>query len=118
MLLVRTLERDIVWRRQMPLFALSVAAALLLADTAMAQEFPTTGQVYNTRENNFLTYDCSKRSGENRIDCKFVQISIRKKAKPEDLEGRISDAKKQFSDQVKGLEKTCPFISIYLMAIK
>ena len=67
-----------------------------------------------------MSYDCRKRPDENRIDCKFVQTSIRKKAKPEDLPKRLNEAKKQFPEYLKEMEKPerCQQISELLAMIQ
>jgi hypothetical protein len=84
------------------------------------QDYPTTGLVYNTRENSSIVYDCNKSANESRLNCKLTQTSIRKKAKPEDRGARLANAKKQFAAALKDLEdpQTCQFMTKFMAAIK
>lgn len=82
---------------------------LFFANTAYAQlDVPTTGMLYNTQEASLLTYNCHK-SDNAKLDCEFIQTSVRKKSKPAELEKKIEDAKKQFPDALKEIssDKSC-----------
>lgn len=77
--------------------------------------YPTKGLIYNTTEDSSLTYNCTKlQSGF--LECEFVQTSVRKISKPEDLKKKIEQAKTQFPDAVKeySSEKVCESTNTYL----
>lgn len=76
-----------------------------VASTACAENAPTFGTVYNQREDSSLTYTCTPQ-GAQRLRCDFIQTSITKKAKPEDLEKRLADARKAYPNVVKDLADT------------
>ena len=76
-----------------------ISTAIGLPSWAGGLEYPTSGIVYNTKENSSLTYHCTKR--EQLLECEFTQMSVRKKAKPEDLAKRLADAKKQLPAAIK-----------------
>ena len=55
---------------------------ILLSNNAFAfDDYPKMGIVYNTIENNSLTYDCKLLSNWN-LKCDFTQTSIRKRTRP------------------------------------
>ena len=72
-----------------------VGVWLLFTTSAIAEEMPTSGIVYNTKETNSLVYFCEKNRG-NTLDCDFTQTRVRKKAKAEDLKTRLDQARKGF----------------------
>ncbi|MDD2325625.1 MAG: hypothetical protein PHW63_06460 [Alphaproteobacteria bacterium] len=97
--------------RKLPfLFLCAVVLLIFLpifSASALDEKHPTNGIIYNTVENSSLTYECSL-SSQKDLECQFVQVSVRKKAKPEDLLKKIEIAKKQFPDAVKELkDKDC-----------
>jgi hypothetical protein len=82
----------------------AITAAGIGMSFAEAEERPTAGMVYHTTENSSLKYFCEDLDAEH-IECEFTQVSIRQKAKPEDLEKRLKHldenyaaAKKEFKD--------------------
>ncbi len=68
---------------------------LLWATGVIADETPSSGIVYNTKEIHSLVYFCEK-SQDNFLDCEFTQTRVRKKAKAEDLKSRLDEARKEF----------------------
>ena len=57
--------------------------ALLMAigfsfSAVAAEEFPTIGLLFNTKESSSLTYDCVL-GKDDKLRCDFLQTSIRKK---------------------------------------
>lgn len=91
---------------------------LFFTNIASAQsEAPATGMLYNTKEASLLTYDCKKLES-GKLKCDFIQTSVRKKSKPEDIEKKIQEAKKQFPDALKEVssEEICnqnlPFVDV------
>lgn len=72
------------------------------------QDTPTTGMLYNTQEASLLTYNC-KQLNDGTLECNFTQTSVRKKAKPEELQKKVQEAKKQFPEALKEIssEKSC-----------
>jgi hypothetical protein len=83
---------------------LFVQVTTFVAGTAKAEEAPSTGLLYNVRENGSLRYECSPDSDQT-ITCSFVQISVRKKAHPSDLEESLKRAEEQYPSEVKGMSK-------------
>lgn len=75
--------------------AVASGASLLCVFCALADEAPSSGIVYNTRETNSLVYIC-KKIRDDLLDCEFTQTRVRKKAKAEDLKGRLDEARKAF----------------------
>jgi hypothetical protein len=63
---------------------------------ASAQDRPTNGLLFNTVENASLQFSC-KPAGPDAINCEFHQISVRKNAKPEDLERALQRADEEFA---------------------
>ncbi len=61
---------------------------------AWAAEAPTEGLLYNVEEDHSLSYSCTQKS--DLLECSFTQVSVRKKAKPEELEEKLEEAKRQF----------------------
>lgn len=61
---------------------------------AFAAEAPTVGVLYNTKETHSLRYECVLNGPL--LDCSFVQIAVRRKAKPEDLAAVLNKARTDF----------------------
>lgn len=76
-----------------------LASSLLLATfSAAAIEAPSNGTVHNTRDRGWLSYDCGPVI-HDRITCSMIQVLIRKKLLPADV-----DAK--YQEQIKGWPET------------
>lgn len=70
-----------------------IAAGLLAATSAAGQErHPTFSTVYNTVDRSSLQYTCTPTSNQSEISCAFVQVSVRKAARPDDLQKKIDAA--------------------------
>lgn len=80
--------------------------SLLCAASALAEEAPSSGIVYNTKEANFLVYFCEK-SRDNSLDCEFTQTRLRKEAKPEELKARLDAARKAFPTSKELTPESC-----------
>lgn len=92
-------------------FITCLVAMLLIVSTAPqshSEEIPATGIVYNTKETSSLTYACQP-AANNQVECEFLQSSVRKKAKKEDLRKALKDAQIGFKDEIKGkhLDEVC-----------
>ena len=90
---------------------LSILSSIYASPTLAEVEYPTLGMAYNLREDSSITYSC-KRVPDRTLECEFVQTSIRKKSRAEELTKKLSDAKKQFPDAVKNIakDKICDWI--------
>ena len=69
--------------------------AIFLATTVYASaddgDAPSTGVLFNNREDQALSYDCTRASQS--LACHFVRTSIRKLATPEELANRVAKFK-------------------------
>jgi hypothetical protein len=72
---------------------------------ATAQDRPTMGMVHNTVEANALTYDCRPVGSE--LECSFVQTSVRRKAKPEDLAEALRKGRENYPEFKRTSAKEC-----------
>lgn len=77
---------------------------LMVTVDARAQERPTSGLIYHTTENSALTYTC-KSSGNDVIECEFVQTFVRLQATPEQLPGILEKARSSYAEEVKKMKK-------------
>ena len=84
-----------------------------IALQAWADDYPTAGLVYNTKENSSLEYHCTKR--DELLECELTQISVRKKAKPEDLAKQLAHAKAQLPEAIKEVASTESCKSTHIM---
>ena len=71
---------------------------VLTASRALSADAPTVGLLYNTAETQSLSFRCSIES-EGLMNCAFVQTSVRKKARPEDLKEKLAEARRQFKEE-------------------
>lgn len=71
-----------------------------------AEEIPTTGLLYNTKETHSLVYGCQL-SNDNFLNCEFIQTSVRKKARPEDLNSKLNEAREYFRKGEKISAEDC-----------
>lgn len=81
---------------------LIAASTLLLVNfvawnrpTEGAELAPKMGFLYNTKETGSLTYSCELDSAKA-LHCEFVQVAVRKKAKPSDLDETIRKAREEY----------------------
>ena len=82
-----------------------IAVALLASSClANAQDRPTTGSVFNTKEMSTLQYDCGGPVA-GALECAFVQTSVRKKAEPANLPEALAAAQKSLRDAPKPLKQ-------------
>lgn len=79
------------------------------AVSALAEESPSSGIVYSTKWATSLVYFCEK-NRDSFLDCEFKQTLIRKKARPENLEAHLDEARKQFP---KELTESCEAINYF-----
>lgn len=100
-------------------YFLSLAICVISSAAFAGDEYPTTGIVYNTKEDSSITYDCNKLNG-NILECDFVQTSVRKKAKAKDLPEKLLEAKKQLPDAIKEIssEKSCEWMAVILSVLE
>lgn len=105
--------------KKAPALFMTLILSVLSSQAFAADEHPTTGIIYNTKEDSSITYNCTKmQSGV--LECEFVQTAVRKKTKAEDLKKKIEQAKKQLPDALKELssEKTCDWMSVMLNVLE
>ena len=76
----------------LPSRILTVFAFSSCVTSVSAQDAPSVGLLYNTKEIHSLVYRCESARGST-IECEFTQTSVRKKAKPEDLVARLKEAR-------------------------
>lgn len=69
--------------------------ATLFVEAAGAQDIPTGGLLFNQQEDHSLSYFCQQQN-DGRLGCDFTHSTVRKKAKPEDLEHRLAAARGDF----------------------
>ncbi|RIX47594.1 MAG: hypothetical protein D3M94_07965 [Rhodocyclales bacterium GT-UBC] len=74
---------------------LGFGIALFISLPSWAQEFPTVGLLYNTKEAHSLSYRCSMLA-PSKMECEFVQTAIRRKGDPNTLARLIEQSKREF----------------------
>jgi hypothetical protein len=92
--------------------ALAMLVPLICASNATAQEAPTVGLLYNTKESHSLTYRCEKNG--QLLDCEFTQIAVRRKTSPGELEARLKRGREEFPDFKRELKNQCKDVSLML----
>jgi hypothetical protein len=97
----------------------SLAICVISSAAFAGEEYPTTGIVYNTKEDSSITYDCNKLSS-GVLECDLVQTSVRKKAKIKDLPEKLLEAKKQLPDAIKEIasEESCELTAVILSVLE
>lgn len=83
-----------------------LVATLGFCRSAHSQDYPTTGLVFNTRENSSITYICELNANK-RLECEFNQTSVRKAAKPEEWVEELKKAEKSYVEDVKKPRDDC-----------
>ncbi len=92
---------------------------LFASQTSWGGDYPNVGMIYNTKESSVLTYECTKLQN-GKLECEFIQNSVRKKAKPADLQSKIKQAKDQYSDALKEIQsdtKVCKEADFFIYAL-
>jgi hypothetical protein len=79
---------------------------LLEVTGVRAEEVPSVGLLYNTKETHSMVYRCQQ-NRDNSLDCEFTQTAVRKKAKPEDLNSKLNQARKEFRGGAKNSAEEC-----------
>ena len=69
-----------------------------------SQKYPTTGMVYNTKDNNMIVYDCKLLKNQE-LECDMTSTSVRKSHK--ELSEEIKEAQKQWKNQKPFSKKDC-----------
>lgn len=96
---------------------LTILVLCVFSSFAVAQsntEYPRMAIVNNVQENHSITYDCHKNN--DTLDCSFVQISVRKKSKPADLDAQLAKVDSEYPKERDQLKKEeCK--SIHNMAV-
>jgi len=87
---------------------IALTVLMLVAEKADAADRPFAGIVYNTKEAQALTFDCSQSGAE--MTCSFTQSAVSRKAKPEDLPAVLHRGKSEFPDWLRQAPKACPEI--------
>jgi hypothetical protein len=103
--------------KKLPVILGALVVSVLSSQVFAANEYPTTGLIYNTKEDSSITYNCTKMQN-GLLECDFVQTSVRKKSKPTDMNEKIEQAKKQFLNDTKkpdpDFDKQCKQMSSFL----
>ena len=81
---------------------LFLAGMLSASLSVAAEEYPTTGIVYNTKETHSLTYRCSLTKLEQ-LSCEFTQTAVRHKKNKEDLETETKELIAEFRTKGRDL---------------
>ena len=96
-------------------FLLVLVISCLSVSAFAGNDYPTTGTVYNTKEDSSIMYNCSKARDE-KLECELVQTFVRKQTKPSEWNKKLAEAKKQMPDAVKELSKdngsSCKLMSV------
>jgi hypothetical protein len=97
-----------------------LAALVLVAQApvkANADDYPTVGYTYGTLEDSSLEYNCHQ-TEDSKLECKFVQLTVSRKAKAADVEAKVRDAPKRFPEVAKEIQKDgCESVDILLDAL-
>jgi len=85
------------------------ALALVASSTALAADlpYPTFGQVHNTVENGWLTYECTPPE-HGLLTCSFVQTSIRQALSEIEAAKRLAEETNDLADSLAKDYKTTP----------
>lgn len=91
----------------------------LFASAANASEYPTVGLVYNLKEDSSITYNCKLSNANNRLYCDFIQTSVRKKAKVDELERKLADARVHYQQSLQRASepKDCAVFSVMYLVL-
>jgi hypothetical protein len=73
---------------------------------ALAEDVPRIGLLWNTKEVSSMLYEC-KQNTDKSLDCEFTQTSVRKNAKPEELDSKLKKAREEFRGGVKMSDEDC-----------
>ena len=86
------------------IFFLMLSFIMLPNIVLSSQNYPTTGLVYNTKDNNMIVYDCRLQKNQE-LECNMTQTSVRKTHKK--LSEEIKEAKKQWKNEKPFSKKDC-----------
>jgi hypothetical protein len=105
--------------KKIPALFMGLILSLSSPQALAADEYPTMGLVYNTKEDASITYSCTKVQN-GILECEFIQTAVRKKTKAEDLKKKLEDAKKQLPDALKEIssENSCDWMSVVRSVIE
>lgn len=87
---------------------LFILAALMMSFAALSTERPLGGIVYNVKDPQALTYECSQSGAE--MTCSFTQSAVSRKANPDEMASSLRRGKTEFAAWVKQAAKECPGI--------
>ena len=74
------------------LCGLLTGIAILRSASALAQDMPTTGVVFNTREWHSMQFNCQSTRDPDVMTCDMVQVAVRKQADVSELKAKIDKA--------------------------
>jgi hypothetical protein len=72
-------------------------AFVLMSDVAQASDYPLSGTVGHETEKDFITFECTQ-SSQERLDCLFAQIKIRRMGGPEALAKALAQIPKMLTE--------------------
>ncbi len=87
-----------------------VAVCLLASSSLSAADRPSSGIVYNTKDPQALTFECTQSGAE--MICSFTQSAVSRKAAPEDLAKVLHQGKTEFVNWLQQAPKECPQIEM------
>jgi hypothetical protein len=88
---------------------------MCVGSAAFGEERPTMGLLYNTSETHSLRYDCDLDGAH--LECSFVQMTVRRKANPEDLAEALQKARSEFTTFQRDLPNQCKGVDAMYDAI-
>lgn len=105
--------------KKLHVFCMFLIFSTLSSQAFAGDEYPTTGIVYNTKEDSSIIYDCTKVQNGT-LECEFVQTAVRKKTKAADLKKKLEEARKELPNALKELssEKSCDWMSASLAVLE
>ena len=95
-------QREFLKAASAAVMALVGAAAF---DAALAQDFPSTGMVYNTIDTSSIVHRCNL-TDKFTMDCEFTQTSIRRKLSAEDAAKKVAEARAEFTAKPSTVSQT------------
>jgi hypothetical protein len=103
--------------KQMRHKLLLTAIVILWSASAFAQDKPTTGLAYNTREWHSMQFDCRSTRDPDVVTCDMVQVAIRKQAEVAELKEKINQALAQFPNEKRMPQEECNSYSKTIAAL-
>ena len=81
----------------------TAVATFVIASAGHAQNYPTTGTIYNTSEWSSLEYECELQTADS-VNCNMTQASVRRESGGKTLQEEIAKAVAQFKTEKQPLK--------------